>query len=66
MLRSRKNDDTAAHTVTSGTASDGPDGKVNSSLILAGNTYSYQFEEKGEYSYFCMVHTWMTGFVSIR
>lgn len=65
MLRSRKNDDTAADTVTIGTTSDGPDGKVNSSLIFAGNTYSYQFEEKGECPYFYMVHTWMAGSVSV-
>ena len=61
-----KNDDTAAHTVTSGTVSDGPDGKFDSSLIMAGGTYSYQFIEKGDYPYFCIVHPWMTGSVSVK
>lgn len=61
-----KNDDSAAHTVTSGTASDGPDGQFDSSLILSGGTYSYKFEEKNEYPYFCMVHPWMTGSVSVK
>lgn len=61
-----KNDDAAAHTVTSGTPLEGPDGKFDSGLILAGNTYSYKFEEKGKYPYFCMVHPWMKGSVSVQ
>ena len=61
-----KNDDTAAHTVTSGTASGGPDGKFDSSLMASGSTFSQKFEEKGKYPYFCMVHPWMTGSVSVE
>ena len=54
------NDDTAAHTVTSRT-SDGPDGIFDSSLFMSGNTFEFTFDESGTYSYFCMVHPWMTG-----
>ncbi len=61
-----KNDDTAAHTVTSGSPQDGPAGKFDSSLVIAGDTYSYKFEDKGEYVYFCMVHPWMIGSVSVQ
>ena len=61
-----KNDDTAAHTVTSGTASSGPDGKFDSSLMASGDTFSHKFEEKGKYPYFCMIHPWMTGSVSVE
>ena len=57
------NDDTAAHTVTSGTPADGPDGIFDSSLFMAGTTFSHTFETLGEYPYFCMVHPWMTGSV---
>ena len=60
------NDDTAAHTVTSGTPSDGPDGKFDSSLFMAGNTFSFTFDEAGTYDYFCMVHPWMTGIVNVN
>jgi predicted secreted protein with PEFG-CTERM motif len=62
------NDDTAAHTVTSGTAADGPDGNFDSGLFMAGATYSFKFDdfEAGEYPYFCMVHPWMTGSVIIQ
>ncbi|MGQ0605469.1 MAG: cupredoxin domain-containing protein, partial [Candidatus Nitrosotenuis sp.] len=55
------NDDTAAHTVTSGTPIDGPDGIFDSSIVMSGNTFEYTFEEAGEYDYFCIVHPWMTG-----
>ena len=60
------NDDTAAHTVTSGTPSDGPDEIFDSSIIMAGNTFEYTFEEAGEYDYFCIVHPWMTGKVTVE
>ena len=61
------NDDSAAHTVTSGIASDGPDGLFDSSLFMAGTTFSHTFDTLGEYDYFCMVHPWMVGqiFVTI-
>ncbi|MEX2059916.1 MAG: plastocyanin/azurin family copper-binding protein, partial [Nitrosopumilaceae archaeon] len=57
------NNDSAAHTVTSGTAKDGPDGNFDSSLFMAGTTFSHKFDnfESGTYPYICMVHPWMTG-----
>ena len=40
-----ENTDTAAHTVTSGTAGDGPDGVFDSSLMMAnGPSFSWTFE----------------------
>lgn len=60
------NDDTAAHTVTSGTATDGPDGTFDSSIIMAGKTFSNTFDEAGTYDYFCVVHPWMTGKVVVE
>ena len=62
------NDDTAAHTVTSGSAADGPDGLFDSSLFMAGSTFSVKFDgyEPGDYSYFCMVHPWMEGIVTVQ
>ena len=59
------NDDTAAHTVTSGTPQGGPDGIFDSSLIMAGSSFSHIFEEAGSYDYFCMVHPWMAGMVMV-
>jgi len=59
------NDDTAAHTATSGSAADGPDGNWDSSLVISGSSFSNTFDEAGEFPYFCMVHPWMTGMVIV-
>jgi len=59
------NDDTAAHTVTGGSAADGPSGVFDSSLFMAATTFSHTFEAEGEYPYFCMVHPWMQGIVMV-
>ncbi len=60
------NDDTSAHTVTAGSAADGPSGVFDSSLFMAGTTFSHTFEEAGEFPYFCMVHPWMIGIVTVQ
>ena len=60
-----ENNDTAAHTVTSGTPTEGPDGIFDSSLVMAGSSFSHVFEEAGSYDYFCMVHPWMQGMVMV-
>lgn len=59
------NDDTAAHTVTSGSIADGTSGVFDSSLFMAGTTFSHTFEEGGTYPYFCVVHPWMLGVVMV-
>ena len=56
-----ENTDTAAHTSSSGTPSDGPDGVFDSSLIMVGGSYSHTFDTAGTFDYFCMVHPWMEG-----
>jgi plastocyanin len=60
-----RNDDTSAHTVTSGSALQGPDGKFDSSLIRAGDTFSNKFDKKGEFPYFCMIHPWAEAQVTV-
>jgi len=59
------NADSAAHTVTSGTPGKGPDGEFDSSLFMSGASFSHKFVDDGTYNYFCMVHPWMEGKVSI-
>jgi len=59
------NDDNAAHTVTSGTASVGASGIFDSSLFMAGESFGVEFFESGVYDYFCMVHPWMTGTILV-
>jgi len=59
------NDDSAAHTVTSGVPG-APDGVFDSSLFMSSTTFSHTFDEAGEYDYYCMVHPWMTGKVQVN
>ena len=61
-----KNSDSAAHTVTSGSPTVGPDGIFDSSLLMAGATFEVTFDDSGRYDYFCMVHPWMTGVVIVQ
>jgi len=35
-------------------------------LFMAGGTFSTTLDESGEYSYFCMVHPWMTGNITVN
>ena len=61
-----ENNDTAAHTSTAGSAVDGPSGVFDSSLIMAGSSFSHTFDSAGTYDYFCMVHPWMSGTVIVE
>ena len=60
-----ENTDNAAHTATGGTPGDGPSGVFDSSLIMAGGSFSHTFDTAGTYPYFCMVHPWMLGTVIV-
>ena len=60
------NSDTAAHTVTGGSPAEGPSGVFDSSLVMGAESYSFTFEDAGNYDYFCMVHPWMVGTVAVN
>jgi predicted secreted protein with PEFG-CTERM motif len=60
------NADTASHTVTSGKPNDNTTGTVfDSGLVKAGGTFAFKFTDAGTYNYFCQVHPWMTGMVTV-
>jgi len=59
------NADTAAHTVTSGTAPDNFDDVFDSGLFGPGKSYSFKFTEIGHYPYFCLIHPWMEGTIIV-
>ncbi len=64
-----KNDDTAPHTVTSGlvqNSSPKPDGKFDSKIINPGSSFRFVFDTAGEYPYYCMLHPYMTGKVTVN
>lgn len=60
------NVDTAAHTVTSGSPSNGSSGGFDSGLLMGSATYAFTFESTGSYDYFCMVHPWMVGSIIVE
>ena len=60
------NDDSASHTVTSGSISGDAGMIFDSSLFMAGTTFDHTFDEAGTFDYFCMVHPWMTGKIIVN
>ena len=61
-----ENDDAAAHLATSGTPDGGPDGAFDSGMIMGGDSFEFEFTEKGKFPYYCIVHPWMVGTVTVE
>jgi plastocyanin len=61
-----KNDDTAIHTATSGKDVT-PDGKFDTSFVSPGQSSKpiAMPNEPGEYPYFCTLHPWMIGTITV-
>lgn len=53
------NHDGVTHTVTGG------NGSWGSGSLTNGATYTHTFDEVGDYSYHCSIHTYMTGTVHV-
>ena len=61
------NNDSIDHTVTSGTgAPPAFDGKFDSGHIASNGTVCVQFLVAGTYPYFCNIHPFMTGTVTVQ
>jgi plastocyanin len=59
-----RNNDSVFHTATSGSSNGTvgtPDGTFDSGEIQPGATFSFTFEEAGEFEYHCTPHPWMQG-----
>jgi plastocyanin len=62
-----KNEDTAAHTVTSGTVQNNtptPDRSFDSGVLNPADSFSFVFDKASEYPYYCTIHPWMTAKVT--
>ena len=65
------NNDDAIHVIVSGAPNnesfkDFEDGEIFDSGFLKSNeTFSYKFLEEGVFGYFCTLHPWMNGFVTV-
>ena len=62
------NDDTTIHTVVEGSpesASSGATPGFDSSIIAPGATWDNTFDTAGEFNYYCNLHPFMTGKVTV-
>jgi len=59
------NGDTYSHTITSGGSSN-ESGIFDSGNISSGGTFSYTFNDKGTYDYFCKIHPGMNGTIEVK
>ena len=67
------NADTAFHTITSVSRSgekmpltaDDEDGAFDSGFFTAGKSYTKQFDDYGDFYYYCSLHPWMNGVVHV-
>ena len=59
------NVDSAAHTVTSGSPNN-HDGNFDSGMMMVNQSWEFTFTDSGEYDYYCVLHPWMQGTVSVN
>jgi len=59
------NADSALHTITSVSQSGEIDGVFDSGVFTVGKSYTTQFDELGDFHYFCILHEWMSGVVHV-
>ena len=59
------NKDSVSHTVSSGTPDIGVSAIFDSEIIPGGEKFSYKFENQGIFDYFCTLHPWMVGTISV-
>ena len=60
-----KNDDVAFHSVTGGTY-ENPNHKFDSGHLDPGEYFTLTFEELGTQDYFCKLHPWMKGQITVE
>lgn len=59
------NADNYGHTVQSQDQDGKPTGSFNSNVLKTGDTFTHKFNELGEYPYYCTLHPWRTGSVTV-
>lgn len=59
------NNDITIHTATAGTPGQGPSEQFDSGLINPNGTYENTFNEPGSFDYYCTLHPWMIGKVTV-
>ncbi len=60
------NDDVVGHTVQSHDDEGNVIGLFNSDVLKTGDRFANKFEEEGVYNYFCTLHPWRVGVITVR
>ena len=60
-----QNDDNIGHTVQSQDNKGNVISLFNSNVLKTGDTFSYKFDKPGVYHYFCTIHPWRIGIVTV-
>ena len=62
-------DSTGIHSFTSGTV-DGftpsPDGTFDTDILMSGDSFEWTPTQAGEYPYYCMLHAWQVGTITVN
>jgi len=62
-------DSTGVHSFTSGTV-DGftpsPDGTFDTGILMSGDAFEWTPTVSGEYPYYCMLHSWQVGTITVN
>lgn len=59
------NTDSFIHTIVSGSPQNGKDGLFSSKVIMPGKSHQLTFTQVGSYSYYCDIHPWSQGIISV-
>jgi plastocyanin len=60
-----ENQDDYGHTVQSQDNAGNVIPIFNSDILLTGQTFEHKFTENGDYQYFCTLHPWRVGTISV-
>lgn len=60
-----QNEDNIGHTVQSQDGQGNVISMFNSGILKTGDTFSYKFDKPGVYHYFCTIHPWRVGMVTV-
>ena len=60
-----QNDDSDVHTVQSQDEDGKPSGDFNSNVLQTSDTFEHKFTDTGEYPYYCTLHPWRVGVVTV-
>ncbi len=60
------NDDNVGHTIQSQDGEGNVVGLFNSDVLQTGDKFSYKFEESDVYNYFCTIHPWRVGVITVK